>query len=157
MERFTVGRISRAATLLALPFAATISGCRDGFENNATSNDQLLTSVPSETPTTGTRQELIDKAKEKGIGLVFITIEGYKPSDNMVLQLNRVDGDADAQNSLDTQIVNVTSPMHVLGASSCEGEYELSISLDKGETYSPVLQGTTPDKPLSPIFELDEN
>ncbi len=155
---------ARNAVLTSLPVLATFfNSCGDG------SGHEVPTPLPAQTKSENsklTRESIIEKARAKNMGVVFVSIENYESGFDLDLQFERVDNKGESEDEdIDLQVQNVNSTLGgpnlepintVFLASSCTGEYKISISFDKGNTYKTV-GNMGKDGQLHDTFKLNAN
>ena len=134
MERLSLGKIARAATLVTLPLTAGL----------ACGNETIPlapTSIPGPTETLhpyGASQDTVDKVVNKFGGAVVFTAEGLAAGETMIVDFQRVDIPKSQRLLIDDDSVQLTRVNNrtIFAATSCKGRYSVSVSLDNGESHT---------------------
>lgn len=152
MERLSFRKIARTATLMALPLAAGVA-CGETVYPPEQTNTQLSTdttptptstvSDPKETETQrpyGVNQPLVDKVVNNFGGAVVVTVQGLDADMKMLVRFQRVDiPDLQKRNvDDDSMVLTQNQSGTIFAASSCFGEFAVSISLDDGYSFNSI-------------------
>ena len=163
-----IGHGVRRGSLLVLPLAATLSGCAGQHSETVTIDiPRTSTPAPESTETSLSMGEIIEQARTEGQGIVIITMEKSRSSNNsnVILKLNRIDGPSPANTHLDKQSGEIAAgsvPINATAISwfktaTCGGKYQVAFSLDEGQTYRALLvPNKDGDGIPQPTFELTD-
>lgn len=161
MQKETLYRTFAAITL---PIAAAIGvGC------NSEQNDitPTATTQTQEAPVSVTGgNEIIQQIVDKFGGAVAFSVTGYDKDLNMTVKFDRLDVPAGQQQDIDhdtqyltpAQADSVGGPIYSLfAATSCEGKYRISVSLDDGKNFTALPVPDLSTRVPSTTFELSKD
>ncbi len=156
--------LSRAFAAITLPVAAAIGvGC-DTEQKDIIPTATIQSYEAPVTVFGG--DEIIDQAVKKFGGAVVFSVVGYDKELNMTVKFDRLDVPAGQQQVVDhdtqyltpAQAYNEGDPIYSLfAATSCDGKYRISVSLDGGKNFSALpVQDLSTGVP-STTFELPKD
>jgi hypothetical protein len=138
MERPRMKSLLKTATLATLPIAA---GLACGNEKQIAPNN--IPTNGSETETNapyGSIQPAVEDIVDRFGGAVIFTAFGINNGERMIVYLTRVDLPEAQRKEFDNDYIvltkNENSISALFPATSCDGEFELSVTMDEGKTYS---------------------
>ncbi len=161
MQKETVYRTFAA---VVLPVAAAIGvGCNT--EQKDTTPTAASQTHETPIPVFG-GDEIMQQIVEKFGGVVAFSVTGYEEDLNMTVKFDRLDVPAGQQQAVDhdtqyltpAQADSVGGPIYSLfAATSCDGKYRISISLDDGKNFTVLPVPDLSTRVPTTTFELPKD